>query len=203
MKLGSHNDYLLNARSRNLIPQFTFTACTMSDWEIALRNVFKDIYPDIHIRLLVWFYTAKHPTQILGFVPSFNTNEDLSTFVRHLMVIPFPLKYLNSTYSLLDPPIALAPSPKYNLDKLKGYLLKDSSSRLARRFIYLRCEDNCKQWRQELSDWSSSDLESFDYLQQNNYGYWSQVCRIVKWNRSRKRPNVIKDEFRRKLEITC
>ena len=33
---------------RNLIPQFKPTTC-MSDWEIAPRNAFKDIYPDIHI----------------------------------------------------------------------------------------------------------------------------------------------------------
>ena len=39
---------------RNLIPQFKPTTC-MSDWEIAPRNAFKDIYPDIHITGC-WFH---------------------------------------------------------------------------------------------------------------------------------------------------
>ena len=74
---------------RDLIPQFKPTT-SMSDWEIAPRNAFKDIYPEVHITGC-WFHFPQriwHATQKLGLVQSFNTKEDLSTFVGHLMAIP-------------------------------------------------------------------------------------------------------------------
>ena len=111
---------------RNLIPQFKPTTC-MSDWEIAPRNAFKDINPDIHITGC-WFHFTKriwHQTQKLGLVQSFNTNEDLSTFVRDLMAIPFlPSTLIRPTYNLLNPLMTLGSAEKDNLDKLKRYFNK-------------------------------------------------------------------------------
>ena len=89
--------------------------------------LFKDIYPDIHITGCWFHFTQRiwHQTQKLGLVQSFNTNEDLSTFVRNLMAIPFlPSTLIRPTYNLLNPPMTLGSAEKDNLDKLKRYFNK-------------------------------------------------------------------------------
>ena len=99
---------------RNHIPQFKPTIC-MSDWEIAPRNAFKDIYPDIHITGC-WFHSTQriwHQTQKLGLFQSFSTNEDLSTFVRNLLAIPFlPSTLIPPTNNLLILLLHLVPQKK-------------------------------------------------------------------------------------------
>ena len=98
----------------DLIPQFKPTTC-MSDWEIAPHNAFKDIYPEVHITGCWFHFTQRiwHATQKVRLVRSFNTNEELSTFVRFLMAIPFlPKTLIQPTYRLLNPPMELASREK-------------------------------------------------------------------------------------------
>ena len=111
---------------RNLVPQFNPMSC-MSDWEIAPRNVMKELYPDINIKGCWFHFTQRiwHQTQKLGLVNSFHSNRDLSTFVRHLMAIPFlPSTLIQPTYSLLNSPTTLTDTDRVNLDKLKRYFTK-------------------------------------------------------------------------------
>ena len=120
---------------RNLVPQFNPMSC-MSDWEIAPRNVMKELYPDINIKGCWFHFTQRiwHQTKKLGLGNSFHSNRDLSKFVRHLMAIPFiPSTLIQPTYSLLNSPTRFTDTDRVNLDELKRYLRRDGSVRLVPR----------------------------------------------------------------------
>ena len=95
--------------------------------EIAPRNVIKEFYPDINIKGC-WFHFTQciwKQTSKLGLVNSFHSNQELSTFVRYLMAIPFlPSTLIQPTYSLLNSPTTLTDTDMINLVKLRRYFTK-------------------------------------------------------------------------------
>ena len=72
------------------IPEFKPVA-SMSDWERASRNAFKDVFPQIRIYGCLFHYTqciwAK--VQKLGLTHGFKSNPEISKFTRLLMALPF------------------------------------------------------------------------------------------------------------------
>ena len=107
------------------IPQFTPIA-SMSDWEPASRNAFKEIYPQMRI-FGCWFHYTQRiwgKTQKLGLSQEFRDNPLVGNFIRHLMAIPFlPASLISPTYTFLQLP-TLESTTMMKLDKLKKYFKK-------------------------------------------------------------------------------
>ena len=109
----------------SLIPQFQPKG-SMSDWEPAPRNAFKEIYPQMKL-YGCWFHFTQRigaKTQKLGLTQSFKENVQVSKFIRLLMAIPFlPAALIIPTYSLIETP-ALPADQMSKLEKLKNYSKK-------------------------------------------------------------------------------
>ena len=74
------------------VPQFQPIA-SMSDWEPAVRNAFKEFYPQIKV-YGCWFHFTQRiwtKSQKLGLSQSFKNNVHVAKFIRQLMGIPFCL----------------------------------------------------------------------------------------------------------------
>ena len=74
------------------VPQFQPIA-SMSDWEPAVRNAFKEFYPQMKV-YGCWFHFAERiwaETQKLGLSQSFKNNVHVAKFIRQPMAIPFCL----------------------------------------------------------------------------------------------------------------
>ena len=107
------------------IPQFKPMA-SMSDWEPAPRNAFKEIYPQIKI-YGCWFHFTQciwAKTQKLGLTQSFKDNIQVAKYIRQLMAIPFlPEALIIPTYTLIETP-TLPVDHLLKLEKLKKYFRK-------------------------------------------------------------------------------
>ena len=107
------------------IPQFKPMA-SMSDWEPAPRNAFKEIYPQIRI-YGCWFHFTQciwAKTQKLGLTQSFKDNIQVAKYIRQLMAIAFlPADLIIPTYSLIETP-TLPVDHLLKLEKLKKYFRK-------------------------------------------------------------------------------
>ena len=110
----------------SLIPQFQPKLC-MSDWEPAPRNSMKEVYPNVKI-YGCWFHFTQciwTKTQKLGLVKSFREHQQLATYIRHLMAIPFlPACHILSTFTFLESPTTLPAAEEIKLEKLKKYFRK-------------------------------------------------------------------------------
>ena len=113
-------------RISSLIPQFQPKLC-MSDWEPAPRNSMKEEYPNVKI-YGCWFHFTQciwTKTQKLGLVKSFREHQQLATYIRHLMAIPFlPACHILSTFTFLESPTTLPAAEEIKLEKLKKYFRK-------------------------------------------------------------------------------
>ena len=101
-------------------------SASMSDWEPAARNAFKQIYPDIKL-YGCWFHFTQRiwlKTQKLGLSESFKSNPEVTKYIRQLMAIPFlPPPLLSPTFNFLQMPSLEIPE-MLNLEKLKKYFRK-------------------------------------------------------------------------------
>ena len=91
---------------RTLVPHFQHLV-SMSDWEAAPRNAFKEAYPNVR-NFGCWFHFTKRiwqKTQKIGLAQTYYENHDFATYVRCLMAIPFlPANAIEQTYNLLQSP---------------------------------------------------------------------------------------------------
>ena len=99
---------------------------SMSDWERASRNAFKDVFPQIRIYGCLFHYTqciwAK--VQKLGLTHAFKSNPEISKFTRLLMALPFlPASLISPTFNLISTP-SLDGSEALMVGKLKKYIKK-------------------------------------------------------------------------------
>lgn len=107
------------------IPQLKPKA-SMSDWEPAARNAFKEIFPEIINYGCLFHYTQRiwAKTQKLGLTDAFKNNPEIARFIRQLMAIPFlPASLIYPTYSLIPTP-TLENTEAVKLTKLKKYVKK-------------------------------------------------------------------------------
>ena len=107
------------------IPLFTPIA-SMSDWEPAARNAFREIHLQMRI-LGCWFHYTQRiwgKTQKLGLSQEFKDKPQVANFIRNLMALPFlPAPLINSSFTLLELP-TLDNITMMKLDKLAKYLKK-------------------------------------------------------------------------------
>ena len=91
---------------------------SISDWEPAPRNSFKEIYPTIIIHGCWFHYTQciLRKTHKIGLVQNFRENPDLAQYIRQLMALPFlPSSIIRQIYALLKKPeLLLNESVKLN-----------------------------------------------------------------------------------------
>ena len=107
------------------VPQFQPIA-SMSDWEPAARNAFKEFYPQMKV-YGCWFHFTQRiwaKTQKLGLSQSFKNNVHVAKFIRQLMAIPFlPAPLIAPTFTLIEfPVLPIEDMPR--LEKLKKYFKK-------------------------------------------------------------------------------
>ena len=92
------------AKIHSLVPEF-IPEISISDWEPAPRNAFKEVYPTIQNQGC-WFHFTQRiwaKTQKLGLVHSFHDNPETAKFIRNLMAIPFlPASLIRATYAFLQ-----------------------------------------------------------------------------------------------------
>ena len=107
------------------IPLFTPIA-SMSDWEPASRNAFRQIYPQIRI-FGCWFHYTQRiwgKTQKLGLIQEFKDKPQVKDYIRNLMALPFlPAALINPTFTFLELP-TLDNITMMKLDKLSKYFKK-------------------------------------------------------------------------------
>ena len=105
------------------VPNFLPSA-SMSDWEPAARNAFKQVYPNIKLHGC-WFHFTQRiwiKVQKLGLSESFRNNPEVRKYVRQLMAIPFlPAALIMPTYRFLHLPSPENPDTLNKLEKLSKY----------------------------------------------------------------------------------
>ena len=107
------------------VPDFQPSA-TMSDWEPAPRNAFKQVYPNIKL-YGCWFHFTQRiwmKSQKLGLSESFRSNPEVTKYIKQLMAIPFlPPSLISPTFSFLQMPSLESPQ-MLQLKKLNTYFKK-------------------------------------------------------------------------------
>ena len=107
------------------VPQFQPIA-SMSDWEPAPRNAFREFYPQMKLYGCWFHYTQRiwAKTQKLGLSQSFKNDAHISKFIRQLMAIPFlPAALIAPTFTLIEIP-AVPTEDVPRLEKLMKYFKK-------------------------------------------------------------------------------
>ena len=107
------------------VPQFQPIA-SMSGWEPADRNAFKESYPQMKVYGCWFHFTQRNwaKTQKLGLSQIFKNNFHISKFIRQLMAIPFlPAPLIAPTFTLIEVPV-LPNEDMPRLEKLKKYFKK-------------------------------------------------------------------------------
>ena len=127
---------LLTAKSQDLYQAVLKTISTnlpnfkplvsMSDWEPAARNSFKDVFP--HIKMYgCWFHFTQRiwmKSQKLGLSQGFINNHEITNYIKQLMAIPFlPASLIHPTFGFLQMP-TLEVTEMVKLEKLKKYFQK-------------------------------------------------------------------------------
>ena len=110
---------ILETISEN-IPHFRPLA-SMSDWEDASRNAFRETYPQVKI-YGCWFHFTQRiwaKTQKLGLVEGYRNKREIEKYIKQLMSIPFlPAALIIPTFNYLQVP---ENSERIKLEKLKKY----------------------------------------------------------------------------------
>ena len=113
------------AKIHSLVPEF-IPEISISDWEPAPRNAFKEVYPTIQNQGC-WFHFTQRiwaKTQKLGLVHSFHDNPETAKFIRNLMAIPFlPASLIRATYAFLQVP-DLTNLESGKLEQIRKYFKK-------------------------------------------------------------------------------
>ena len=107
------------------IPQLKPIA-SMSDWEPAARNAFREVFPGINVYGCWFHYTQRiwAKTPKLGLSHGFKNNPEITRFIRQLMAIPFlPASLIYPTFTLISTP-TLENEETEKLTKLKNYVRK-------------------------------------------------------------------------------
>ena len=108
------------------IPNFRPLA-SMSDWEPAARNAMKKALPQLEL-YGCWFHFTQRiwaKTQKVGLAQEFKNNQEIESYIKQLMVIPFlPASLINTTFTYLQMP-SLGNSEMTKLQKLKKYSKAD------------------------------------------------------------------------------
>ncbi|KAI6655302.1 General transcription factor II-I repeat domain-containing protein 2A-like [Oopsacas minuta] len=110
---------ILESISQN-IPHFRPLA-SMSDWEDASRNSFRETYPQVkiygcwfHFTQLIWAKTQK-----LGLVEGYRNKQEIEKYIKQLMSIPFlPAALIIPTFNFIQVP---ENSEGIKLEKLKKH----------------------------------------------------------------------------------
>ena len=99
---------------------------SMSDWEPAARNAFREVFPEINVYGCWFHYTQRiwAKTPKLGQSHGFKNNPEITRFIRQLMAIPFlHASLIYPTFTLISTPI-LENEETEKLTKLKNYVRK-------------------------------------------------------------------------------
>ena len=108
---------------RSLLPELNPTS-SMSDWELALRNALKEVYPNTNV-LGCWFHLTQiiwSKVQKIGLVETFKENNEFASYIRKLMSVPFlPASLIQPTYSFLQLPTNLIASESVKLERISKY----------------------------------------------------------------------------------
>ena len=107
------------------LPEFQPSA-SMSDWEPAARNAFKEIFPQVKIYGCWFHYTQRiwAKTQSLALTQNFKNSLETAAYIKQIMAIPFlPASLINPTFNFLQMP-NLEDSEMSKLEKLRSYCKK-------------------------------------------------------------------------------
>ena len=112
---------------------YPFNLASMSDWEDAPRNAFRETYPQVKI-YGCWFHFTQRiwaKTQKLGLVEGYGNKREIEKYIKQLMAIPFlPAPLIIPTFNFIPVP-ELENSERIKLEKLKKYFTRRWISRIS------------------------------------------------------------------------
>ena len=193
------------------VPNFLPSA-SMSDWEPAARNAFKQVYPNIKLHGC-WFHFTQRiwiKVQKLGLSESFRNNPEVRKYVRQLMAIPFlPAALIIPTYRFLHLPSPKNPDTLNKLEKpnkyfLKRWLTQIKPEELSLSDITISTNNSAESYHSKLKSivktshpriWSF--IATLNQIIQDVDNDIGRLCQGREISRARKKKDIRNDDLRR------